>query len=163
MTGQTEKTRIDELREAARPCFQCGICASSCPVFRVAPDVNPRLAVDSIVSKGEVPEQGNEWLCAYCLMCDQRCPMGISLANILVELKNISAAEGTAPPSIVQAVQSLFTTGRIAPGSTGFDRKRSQLGLPELPKPDPKHIEKLFRATGAMEILEKNLAKEESA
>lgn len=89
--------------------------------------------------------------------------MGISLANILVELKNISAAEGTAPPSIVQAVESLFTTGRIAPASTGFDRKRSQLGLPELPKPDPKHIERLFRATGAMKILEKNLAKEESA
>ncbi len=125
--------------------------------------MNPRLAVDSIVSTGEVPEQGNEWLCAYCLMCDQRCPMGISLADILVELKNISAAEGTAPPTIVQAVESLCTTGIIAPGSTGTDRKRSQLGLPELPRPDPKHIEILFRTTGAMEILEKNLAKEDSA
>ena len=86
--------------------------------------------------------------------------MGISLADILIELKNISAAEGTAPPSIVQAVESLFTTGIIAPGSTGVDRKRSQLELPKLPKPDSEHIERLFRATGAMEILEKNLAKE---
>ncbi|MFX0044869.1 MAG: 4Fe-4S dicluster domain-containing protein [Candidatus Hermodarchaeota archaeon] len=163
MTNQTEKTRIDDFREAARPCFQCGICASSCPVFRVAPDVNPRLAVDSIVSTGEVAEHGNEWLCAYCLMCEQRCPMGISLAEILIQLKNISAAEGTAPPSIVQAIESLFTTGIIAPGSTGVDRKRSQLGLPELPKPDPKHIQKLFRVTGALEILEKNLVKEDSA
>jgi hypothetical protein len=89
--------------------------------------------------------------------------MGIPLADILIELKNISAEEGTAPPSIVQAVESLLTTGIIAPGSTGADRKRSQLGLPELPKPDPEQIEKLFRATGAMAILEKNLAKEESA
>jgi len=89
--------------------------------------------------------------------------MGISLAGILIELKNISAAEGTAPLSIVQAVESLFTTGIIAPGSTGADRKRSELGLPELPKPDPEHIEKLFRATGAMDILEKNLTKEGSA
>lgn len=163
VTDNAKKKQIDELREAARPCFQCGICASSCPVFRVAPDVNPRLAVDSIVSTGQVAEQGNEWLCAYCLMCDQRCPMGISLADILIKLKNISSAEGKAPSSVVQAVESLFTTGIIAPGSTGVDRKRSQLGLPELPKPNPEHIEKLFRATGAMEILEKNLAKEGSA
>ncbi|MHA2066160.1 MAG: 4Fe-4S dicluster domain-containing protein [Candidatus Thorarchaeota archaeon] len=158
-----KKTHIDELREAAKPCFQCGICSSSCPVFRVAPGVNPRLAVDAVVSTGELTQEGNEWLCAYCLMCDQRCPMGVSLTDILIELKNLSAAEGNAPFSIVKAVESFFTIGAIAPGTTGVDRKRDKLGLPDIPKPDPEQIKILFEGTGAMEILEKNLAKESSA
>ncbi|MFX0053870.1 MAG: 4Fe-4S dicluster domain-containing protein [Promethearchaeota archaeon] len=159
MTDEAQK-RIEYLREAAKPCFQCGICSSSCPVFRVAPGVNPRLAVDAVVSTGELTEEGNEWLCAYCLMCEQRCPMGVSLADILIELKNLSAAEGKAPMSIVQAVESFFTIGAIAPGTSGVDRKRSKLGLPEIPKPDPEQIKTLFAGTGAMEILEKNLEKE---
>ncbi len=159
----TEKTRIDEIKESARPCFQCGICSSSCPVFRVAPGVNPRAAIDSLVSKGEIPEEGNEWMCAYCLMCDQRCPMGVSLTEILIAVKNISAAEGKAPPSIVEAVESLLATGAIAPGSTGIERKRNALDLPELPKPNAEHIQKLFENTGAMKILEGNMAKESSA
>ncbi|MHA2072196.1 MAG: 4Fe-4S dicluster domain-containing protein [Candidatus Thorarchaeota archaeon] len=162
MTDDAQK-HIEELREAAKPCFQCGICSSSCPVFRVAPGINPRLAVDAVVSTGELAEEGNEWLCAYCLMCDQRCPMGVSLADILIELKNLSAAEGNAPISIVKAVESFFTIGAIAPGTTGVDRKRNKLGLPEIPKPDPRLIKTLFERTGAMEILEKNLAKESSA
>jgi heterodisulfide reductase subunit C len=159
MKGDPQK-RIEELREAAKPCFQCGICSSSCPVFRVAPEVNPRLAVDSVVANGELTEEGNEWLCAYCLMCEQRCPMGVSLADILIELKNLSTAEGKAPVSIVQVVESFFAIGAIAPGTSGVDRKRNQLGLPEIPKADPEQIKTLFEGTGAMEILEKNLAKE---
>ena len=159
----TEKTHLDELRDAAKPCFQCGICASSCPVFRVAPGINPRLAIDAVVSTGELTEEGNEWLCTYCLMCEQRCPMGVSLADILIELKNLSTAKGNAPFSVIKAVESFFTIGAIAPGTTGVERKRNKLGLPELPKPDPGQIKTLFEGTGALEILEKNLAKESSS
>jgi hypothetical protein len=89
--------------------------------------------------------------------------MGVSLTDILIELKNLSAAEGNAPFSIVKAVESFFTIGAIAPGTTGVDRKRDKLGLPDIPKPDPEQIKILFEGTGAMEILEKNLAKESSA
>ncbi|MFW9845180.1 MAG: 4Fe-4S dicluster domain-containing protein [Candidatus Thorarchaeota archaeon] len=162
MTDEAQK-HIEELREEAKPCFQCGICSSSCPVFRVAPGVNPRLAVDAVISTGELAVEGNEWLCAYCLMCEQRCPMGVSLADILISLKNLSAAEGKAPMNIVQAVESFFTIGAIAPGTSGVDRKRNKLGLPEIPKPDAEQIKTLFEGTGAMKILEKNLAKESSA
>ncbi len=162
MTDESQK-RIEELREAAKPCFQCGICSSSCPVFRVAPEVNPRLAIDAVVSTGELTEEGNEWLCAYCLMCDQRCPMGVSLTDILIGLKNLSAAEGNAPFNITKAVESFFTIGVIAPGTTGVERKRNKLGLPEIPKPDPEQIKILFEGTGGLEILEKNLAKESLA
>lgn len=89
--------------------------------------------------------------------------MGVSLADILIELKNLSTAKGNAPFSVIKAVESFFTIGAIAPGTTGVERKRNKLGLPELPKPDPGQIKTLFEGTGALEILEKNLAKESSS
>lgn len=162
MTDEAQK-RIEYLREAAKPCFQCGICSSSCPVFRVAPGVNPRLAVDAVVSTGELTEEGNEWLCAYCLMCDQRCPMGVSLAEILMEIKNISANEGKAPPDVIESAETLAEDGCLSPISSRSEKKRVELGLPDLPKADPKDVEKLFIATGAAEVLAVNKAAQEAA
>ena len=150
--------KLKALMETARPCFQCGICTSSCPVFRVAPELNPRLSVDSIITKGEVPREGNEWLCAYCLMCDQRCPMGVSLAEILMEIKNISAREGKAPPDVVESAESLMEDGCLSPISGRSENIRSELGLPDLPKADPRDVLTIFKATGGGEVLEINKA-----
>ncbi|MFW9787070.1 MAG: 4Fe-4S dicluster domain-containing protein [Candidatus Thorarchaeota archaeon] len=160
---ENRKSELEELREAARPCFQCGICASSCPVFRVAPEMNPRVAVDAFITSGEVNEEGKEWLCAYCLMCDQRCPMGVSLAEILLGIKNIAAREGRAPPDFVQTAETLVDDGCLSPISSRSEKKRAELGLPDLPRPDPAEVRKLFEATGAAEVLEINKAALEEA
>ena len=158
MADDIQKQKLEKLKETARPCFQCGICSSSCPVFRVAPELNPRLSVDSIITKGEVPRDGNEWLCAYCLMCDQRCPMGVSLAEILMEIKNISAREGKAPPDVIESAETLMEDGCLSPISARSVKKRIELGLPDLPKADPADVQKMFKATGAAEVLEINKA-----
>jgi heterodisulfide reductase subunit C len=156
MTEDIYKDQLEELKKAARPCFQCGICASSCPVFRVAPEMNPRLSVDSIITRGEVPREGNEWLCAYCLMCDQRCPMGVSLAEILMTIKNISAREGKAPPDAIESVDSLMVDGCLSPISSRSEKQRESLGLPQLPRADTADIQKMAQMTGAADLLEAN-------
>lgn len=163
MADDNHNQKLEALKKTAQPCFQCGICTSSCPVFRVAPELNPRLSVDSIITKGEVPREGNEWLCAYCLMCDQRCPMGVSLAEILMEIKNISALEGKAPPDVIESAETLMEDGCLSPVSARSEKKRSELGLPDLPKADPVDVQKLFKATGALEVLETNKAAAEDA
>lgn len=164
MSDDSHNQDLEELRETARPCFQCGICASSCPVFRVAPELNPRTSVDSIITDGVVPTEGNEWLCAYCLMCEERCPMGVSLAEILMGIKNISAREGKAPPDVVESAEALLLRGCLSPVSNRAEKKRVDLGLPNLPQPDPEQVELIFKATGAYEVLEanKSFVKEES-
>lgn len=161
--NDNQNQKLETLKETARPCFQCGICSSSCPVFRVAPELNPRLSVDSIITEGEVPRGGNEWLCAYCLMCDQRCPMGVSLAEILMEIKNISAREGKAPADVIESTETLMENGCLSPISGRSEKKRIELGLPDLPKADPADVQKLFKATGAAEVLEINKAAAEEA
>lgn len=164
IADSSHNQRLDELRKTARPCFQCGICASSCPVFRVAPELNPRVSVDSIITEGVVPTEGNEWLCAYCLMCEERCPMGVSLAEILMGIKNMSAQAGRAPPDVVDSAEALYTRGCLSPVSNRAEKKREDLGLPQLPEPDPEQVKLIFDATGALEVLEANraAAKEES-
>lgn len=165
MSFVMEEKMNDELaalRERARPCFQCGICTSSCPVFRVSPELNPRLSVDSIINRGKVPSEGMEWLCAYCLMCDQRCPMGVSLAEILMTIKNISAKAGKAPPDVIESVQLFLNDGCLIPFSNRIEKTRRDLHLPKLPKASPDHIQKIIEATGAMDVIEANKAVEES-
>jgi heterodisulfide reductase subunit C len=103
-----------------------------------------------------VPSEGNEWLCAYCLMCDQRCPMGVSLAEILMVIKNISAKEGKAPPDVIESAESLMANGCQSPISSRSEKQREDLGLPKLPRADPADVQMLFRATGAAEVLEIN-------
>ena len=89
--------------------------------------------------------------------------MGVSLAEILMEIKNISALEGKAPPDVIESAETLMEDGCLSPVSARSEKKRSELGLPDLPKADPVDVQKLFKATGALEVLETNKAAAEEA
>ncbi|MGY5852456.1 MAG: 4Fe-4S dicluster domain-containing protein [Candidatus Thorarchaeota archaeon] len=149
MKDMSDSEKVKEIQESALPCFQCGICAASCPIFRVAPEFNPRLAVDEIIRTGSVEVTGREWNCTYCLMCEQRCPMGVALCEILMKIKNLSSHDGKVPPGIVEMMDVIRFTGKITHASTSTDKKRKELGLPDLPKVDPQTIQTLFELTGA--------------
>jgi len=89
--------------------------------------------------------------------------MGVSLAEILMEIKNISAREGKAPPDVIESAQSLMQNGCLSPISSRSEKIRAELGLPDLPKADLSDVLKLFKATGAVEILEANKTGQEEA
>jgi len=145
--------KIRQIQESAQPCFQCGICAASCPVFRVAPEFNPRIAVDEVIRTGTVEVTGREWSCAYCLMCEERCPMGVALSEILIDIKNLSSQTGKVPPGIIEMMDVIRFTGKVSQASARTDKKRKELGLPDLPKPDIDEVKKIFELTGAADRL----------
>jgi heterodisulfide reductase subunit C len=89
--------------------------------------------------------------------------MGVSLAEILMEIKNISAREGKAPLDVIESAEALMEDGCLSPISGRSEKKRAELGLPELPKANPVDVQKLFKATGAAEVLEANKAAVEEA
>lgn len=154
MVEQTKDAeKIREIQESAQPCFQCGICAASCPVFRVAPEFNPRVAVDQVIRTGSIEVTGREWSCAYCLMCEERCPMGVALSEILMNIKNLSSQTGKVPPNIAVMMDTIRFTGKVSQASKRTDKKRKELGLPDLPKPDIDEVQKIFELTGASERL----------
>jgi hypothetical protein len=84
--------------------------------------------------------------------------MGVSLAEILMGIKNISAKEGKAPPDVIESAEALLARGCLSPASNRADKKRLDLGLPDLPQPKPEEVELIFKATGAYEVLEANRA-----
>lgn len=90
--------------------------------------------------------------------------MGVSLAEILMGIKNVSAKEGKAPPDVIEAAEALYARGCLSPVSNRAEKKREELDLPQLPQPDPEQVKMIFDATGAFEVLETNraAAKEES-
>ena len=89
--------------------------------------------------------------------------MGVSLAEILMGIKNISAREGKAPPDVIDSADSLMEDGCLSPISSRSEKVRSDLGLPELPRADPDDVQKIFKATGAAEVLAVNKAAQEEA
>ncbi len=153
MDRASDAERIKEIQKSALPCFQCGICAASCPIFRVAPEFNPRIAVDEVIRTGTVAVTGREWSCAYCLMCEERCPMGVALSEILMQIKNLSAHDGKVPPSIIEMMDVIRYTGKVSQASARTDKKRKELGLPNLPKPEVEEVQKIFEMTGASDRL----------
>jgi heterodisulfide reductase subunit C len=87
--------------------------------------------------------------------------MGVSLAEILMEIKNISAREGKAPLDVIESAETLMDDGCLSPVSGRSEKKRTELGLPDLPKADHADVQMLFKATGALEVLEVNKAAQE--
>ncbi len=86
--------------ETFAACVQCSVCTSVCPLFRL-PDVP---AADLDVSPHQIMNLARMgladmalsanflWNCATCYMCQEHCPRGIRVADVLYELRNLAHA-----------------------------------------------------------------------
>ncbi|MFQ5978903.1 MAG: 4Fe-4S dicluster domain-containing protein [Candidatus Heimdallarchaeota archaeon] len=149
---------VEELAMKLRLCYQCGTCSAGCPVFRVDSDRNPRLLVEKLLlgdMKGVLEEDSNIWYCSLCLTCSQRCPQGVDLAHILVELKNLAVKHGVAPSGLLAEATALMETGITAQISKAVEKRRDKWGLPKWQEPPNDEIKKLLDVTGFTEAVEK--------
>lgn len=79
--------------------------------------------------------------------------MGVALSEILIDIKNLSSQTGKVPPSIIEMMDVIRFTGKVSQASARTDKKRKELGLPDLPKPDIDEVKKIFELTGAADRL----------
>ncbi len=84
--------------EIIRECIQCTICTAVCPVVAAAADPARELdltpqqimnllrlnMIDSALGARMV------WHCVTCYLCQEHCPQGIPVADVLYELRNIA-------------------------------------------------------------------------
>ena len=108
---------------------------ASCPVTAVNDRFNPlriiRMALYGL--KEEVLHSPFIWLCSTCYACQERCPQGVSITELMTLLKNMAVKEGNTHPGI-KAQRDLVTgQGRIYPIDDFDNKKRSKIGLPSLP------------------------------
>ena len=152
-TGRKEV--LERVVKAVRLCYQCGTCAGGCPVFRNNQDMNPRIVVEKLLlgREEEVVEALSAWNCSLCYTCSQRCPQGVDLAHLLIDLKNLSASEGRTPIGVLDEMKLVHETGMTAEMSKMIIKRRQKMGLPDLPSPDLEEIQKIMRATGFEDLL----------
>lgn len=143
--------------ETLTRCYQCGTCASSCPVARITTRFNPRLVIKRSLlgSRGEVVTEDPIWLCCSCYNCQERCPQGVEIADVVYALRNIALREGHAPKAFVDMALNLITEGRVVPVSAFTIKKRETFGLPPLRDAGVEALNKILTATSFSKTVER--------
>lgn len=136
--------------ETVRLCYQCGTCASSCPVAKVTERFNPREVIRLLLlgERQEILSGEAIWLCCSCYNCQERCPQKVEIADVFYALRNIAIKEGKMPNIYAEFAAGLMKEGRIVPISKFLERKRGEIGLPPLKPAGVDAANKILSATG---------------
>lgn len=143
--------------ESILSCYQCGTCASSCPVARVTERFNPReLIKQSLLGERDQIVNGDAlWLCCSCYNCQERCPQKVEIADVVYALRNIAMKEGNVPTIYSEFMAGLMNEGRVVPISKFLEKKRADYGLPPLKPACMDDVKKILSATGFDKIKKK--------
>jgi heterodisulfide reductase subunit C len=136
--------------ETLTSCYQCGTCASSCPVARLDPRFNPReiIKLSLLGEKEEVVSGDAIWLCTSCFNCQERCPQNVEIADVIYALRNIALEAGHSPNIYADFASALIAEGRIVQISKFVEKKREEYGLPPLKPAGLDVLNKILSATG---------------
>jgi len=116
-------------------CYQCGACVAACPAARFSDEFNPRdILLMTLLGDEEdlIREDSIIWQCTNCYSCYERCPQDVRPVEVIIALKNLCAQEGVLPGDIDKFSETLIKTGRSVIITSTVNRRRQQLGLPEL-------------------------------
>jgi heterodisulfide reductase subunit C len=131
-------------------CYQCGTCASSCPVAKLTPRFNPRelIKLSLLGVEEEVLSSDSLWLCCSCYNCQERCPQKVEIADVIYALRNIAIKKGYIPNIYSEFLSAISNEGRIVKVSKFVENKRPTLGLPPLQPTGVDALRKILSATG---------------
>ncbi len=73
------------------------------------------------------------WMCTTCYTCEERCPRGVKIVDIIIALRNIASEEGHMLDDHKKVSNSLLKNGHTIPLSDKYAQLRKDMGLPEKP------------------------------
>jgi len=90
----------DLVNESVVDCNQCGKCTAGCPMAW-AMDIQPNqvMRMAQVGAEDRLLRSKAIWLCASCETCATRCPMKVSLAEVMDALRQLSRQRGVADES----------------------------------------------------------------
>jgi heterodisulfide reductase subunit C len=146
--------------ETVTLCYQCGTCASSCPVARITEKFNPREVIKMSLwgERREILSGDAIWLCCSCYNCQERCPQKVEIADVIYALRNMAIKEGNIPNIYSEFAAGLLSEGRIVPISKFLEKKRPDVGLPPLKPAGVDALRKILSATGFDKLQKKEEA-----
>jgi heterodisulfide reductase subunit C len=122
--------------EGIRQCYACGTCTAGCPVRRFHPAFNPRRIIRMVLlgMRDQVLKEPFVWLCATCFTCQERCPQGVRISDLMRALKNLAVRAKNMPDGIPLQVNLLREKGTLYPLDEFDNKKRAKAGLPPRPE-----------------------------
>lgn len=143
--------------ETITACYQCGTCASSCPVAKITDRFNPRevIKLSLFGERKEILSGDAIWLCCSCYNCQERCPQKVEIADVIYALRNLAIKNGHIPNIYTEFATGLINEGRIVPVSKFVEKKRPDYGLPPLKPTGVDALRKILSATGFDKIQKK--------
>jgi heterodisulfide reductase subunit C len=146
---------MDAGAESVALCFQCGTCTGACPSGRRTPYRIRQVVRKSVMGlKEEVIADDTIWMCATCYECQERCPRGIKIVDVVKTVRNFAAQAGYMAPAHKATGSFVIKTGHGVPINDKTMALRKSVGLGELPPtthqfPEAlEEVQKIMKATG---------------
>lgn len=142
--------------ERIMSCFSCGTCVGTCPVAAVFPDYSPRqIIIESLLGQKNVLLSSSDspiWFCASCFACEEKCPQGVQITDVILAIRNIAVnVAGYVPSEILEQCEVLCDHGTVSPLTKSLLKKRLKLGLPDMNPLGAEDLRKIFKKTGFRE------------
>ena len=125
---------IDAGAETVALCYQCGTCTGSCPSGKRTPYRIRNIIRKSLMGlKSEVMEDDSLWECVTCYACQERCPRGVAIVDVVKILRNMQSQAGKMAQAHKMTGVFVLKTGHGVPINDATMALRKKVGLNELP------------------------------
>jgi len=141
--------------ENAKMCFQCGTCTAGCPSGKnTAYRTRKLMRMAQLGLKDMIIESEDLWQCTTCYTCEERCPRGVPIVDVVIALRNIAVANGKMYDAHKKTADNLVKFGHTVSINDKVKAQRAELGLPEVPptvlanEKAKADLDAIFEATG---------------
>ncbi|MGB9978548.1 CoB--CoM heterodisulfide reductase subunit C [Methanobacterium sp.] len=125
---------IDAGAETVALCYQCGTCTGSCPSGKRTPYRIRTIIRKSLMGlKNEVLNDETLWECVTCYACQERCPRGVAIVDVVKILRNMQSQAGKMAQAHKMTGSFVLKTGHGVPINDATMALRKRVGLNELP------------------------------
>jgi heterodisulfide reductase subunit C2 len=125
---------IDAGAETVALCYQCGTCTGSCPSGKRTPYRIRSIIRKSLMGlKNEVMEDETIWECVTCYACQERCPRGVAIVDVVKTIRNMQSQAGKMAQAHKMTGTYVLKTGHGVPINDATMALRKRVGLNELP------------------------------
>jgi heterodisulfide reductase subunit C len=125
---------IDAGAETVALCYQCGTCTGSCPSGKRTPYRIRNIIRKSLMGlKTEVLNDETIWECVTCYACQERCPRGVAIVDVVKIIRNMQSKAGKMAQAHKMTGVFVLKTGHGVPINDATMALRKRVGLNELP------------------------------
>ena len=111
-----------------------GTCTAGCPSGKItAYRIRKLMRMAQLGLKEDIISSEDLWQCTTCYTCEERCPRGVPIVDVVIALRNIAVANGKMFPAHKKTGQNLVAYGHAVAINDKIKAQRKELGLDEVP------------------------------